>query len=562
MSRTSRLCLKELEPQLGKQVSLSGWVSFVRKAKEVTFVGLRDGENHPDLLQIVVPNNQVDGLKLEDVVSVSGVLEQRPKGFEIKPTTLVVENRCQHPLPLNIKLATNEVQTPQQRDNSLRYRYLDLRIRPHLQRNLHIRGTAALAMRNLLTETEGFLEVETPTLFKSTPEGAREFLVPVASESIPKFYALVQSPQQYKQMLMVGGIDRYFQFARCYRDEGGRADRQPEFTQLDMEMAFVNQCEHVQLAVEKVVCAGWIAAYNKYPQVVPLPPQLNQRFYEIPLERALQEYGSDKPNLSFGMKIESGKQITAMGLAVSLSKKEKSDLIRQVTTLAGVLVKDVDFTQTGHVVVNALELNKLGKARLVLHEWMLYKQIPISPGELPLHEPFWVTDFNLFECDENGMISSTHHPFTSPHPDDLSKLQQVLEDIRNGRDPDKIRLTKLRALHYDLVCDGVELGGGSIRIHNSKLQEQVLRDALGISQQDCRLQFSHLLDALALGAPPHGGFALGFDRFVSMLCGAGSLSDTLAFPKSSTGTDPLTGAPCVLTETQSNVLQRLALRGV
>lgn len=559
MSRTARLCLRELEPQLGKQVSLSGWVSFVRKAKEVTFVGLRDGENHPDLLQIVLPNEQVDGLKLEDVVSVSGVLERRPKGFEIKPTALVVENRCQHPLPLNVKL---EVQTPQQRDNSLRYRYLDLRIRPHLQRNLHIRGTAALAMRNLLAEGEGFLEVETPTLFKSTPEGAREFLVPVASESTPKFYALVQSPQQYKQMLMVGAVDRYFQFARCYRDEGGRADRQPEFTQLDMEMAFVSSCEHVQVAVEKVVCAGWAAAHAKYPQVVPKPPAPNQRFFEMPLERAMQAYGSDKPNLSFGMQIEEGKRVTAVGLALSLSKKERSDLIRQVTTLAGVLVADVEFTQTGDVVVRSSELGKLGKARLVLHEWMVRQQLSVPAGELPPHEPFWVTDFNLFERDESGGVSSTHHPFTSPHPTDLPKLNRVLDDIREGRDVDKARLTELRALHYDLVCDGVELGGGSIRIHNSQLQERVLRDALGISQQDCRSQFGHLLDALALGAPPHGGFALGFDRFVSMLCGAGSLSDTLAFPKSSTGTDPLTGAPCVLTDTQSDVLQRFALRAV
>jgi len=566
----------------GDKVTLSGWVSFVRKQKEVSFVGLRDAFG---TIQVVVPHTQSFQGRLEDVVTVEGVLAERAGGksgeFELRAEMVKVENHAKHPLPLGAGPATAaanaayaDQQTPQQRDASLKYRYLDLRVRPYLQRNLRIRGAAALAMRNFMTNEAGFLEVETPTLFKSTPEGAREFLVPVSStekDAKPKFYALVQSPQQYKQMLMVAGIDRYFQFARCYRDEGGRADRQPEFTQLDLEMSFVRESREVERVIEGVVKAGWKAAFQLFPSEVPTPPDELKEFPRMRLEDAMRDYGSDKPNLSYGMKIhyeDSVATVTAPGLWAAMSRKEKDDLKKFL--FQEKLVDDARGSGEDYVVTAKDASHKrLGRARLILAQWMKKKGVPLPPGIMKEHEPIWITDFGMFEPNEEveKSVSCVHHPFTAPHPDDLPKLAKTLQAIRDAPNPEeKWRqqqnlFTGLRAQHYDLVCDGMELGGGSIRIHSAELQQRVFQDALGISEEDCQAKFGHLLEALSLGAPPHGGFALGFDRFMTLMCGSQSISDTLAFPKSSMGTDPMTGAPCPLTDAEVGaVLGRFALK--
>jgi aspartyl-tRNA synthetase len=627
--RSTTLLMKELvnKFKIGDSVVLSGWVSFTRRQKDVTFIGLKDSFG---MIQLVVPSASVatasssklefDQVKLHDVITVRGVLNRKlgpgnnhsssssgvnelVEEYECLVDHLQVENHARHPLPLapstsGLTQASNSMeQTPQQRDASLKHRYLDLRLRPGLARNLKIRNTTAFAMRDYMINQCGFLEVETPTLFKSTPEGAREFLVPVSASkrhnelqhSIkadgeeatassnstltiaekPRFYALVQSPQQYKQLLMVGGLDRYFQFARCYRDEGGRADRQPEFTQLDMEMSFVKQCGEVEGVIEGVVCAGWNAAFKSFQETVPPPPSMD--FPRMSLSEAMRNYGSDKPNLTFGMKIESSDDdhnpsIRAPHLWSALSRKEKDELRKY---LYQEQLVDTIRNEGDDYVVFSKEVKKLGRARLILAQAMKRKSIPLPPGLLKEHSPIWINDFGLFEADDEtpNRLASVHHPFTAPHPDDIPKLSQILQEIKDSPSENGKMIARqklifgLRGLHYDLVCDGVELGGGSIRVHSASLQRRIFRDALGLSEHDVEAKFGHLLEALELGAPPHGGFALGFDRFMSMLCKTTSLSDTLAFPKSSTGTDPMTGAPCTLTtEEEVSVLARYNLR--
>ena len=564
----------------------------VRAGKRVAFVEVADAFGSVQVVCDVDAVKEVGRVREQDVVRVEGVVRpRRVKAgaaaassatkplVEIECRSLTVENAAQHPLPLDVSVLDAASKTPQQVELGMKHRYLSLR-RADAQRNLRIRGAVALAMRSHLALKQGFLEVETPTLFKSTPEGAREFLVParVRPNESPRFYALAQSPQQFKQMLMVGGVDRYFQIARCYRDEAGRADRQPEFTQLDVEMSFVDSPEHVQRVVEGVVAAAWRAAveHMRNERGEDVDPDLERGLAhvergELPrmdFERAMREYGSDKPDASFGMKLvvveESGQ---GSFFAPGVKASELRSVVPVALEVHDAVVEGGSKGTAGGVRVSGraasvAELEVLGTARLKCAEFLRSKGVPLPPGEFPRRHPFWVVKFPMFEVEDDApgalKLKAAHHPFTAPlDAGEEAKLRAALGS-ENGID--RAALLGLKAASFDLVCDGTELGGGSIRIHDEKLQRLVLERVVGMSPEACEETFHHLFDALRVGAPRHGGFAIGFDRFVAMLCGAKSIASVLAFPKStSDATDPMTGAPSPVA---SGVLRELGLAPV
>lgn len=440
---------------VGEDVTLCGWSCKPRVFGKgrVAFVPLLDASGSTQLVCDTGKWGSVlDSLRTESVVRATGRVEprptkdvnaQQPSGeVEVHLSSLEVLNTADPELPFR----PSEVKAASVGEElALRERPLELR-RPALQTTLRLRSQVAMAMREFLIHKHNFVEVETPTLFKKTSEGAQEFLVPTRSPG--KFYSLVQSPQQFKQLLMVGGLDRYFQFARCYRDEDLRADRQPEFTQVDMELSFVDGAG-VMALVEELLST--VLAQCTPHLRLPAPP-----FPRITHSEAVEQYGTDKPD----------------------TRADKSD---------------------------GEQLNFL-----------------------------WVCDFPLFTVDrESGKVGSEHHPFTAPLVED--------EDIVSSCDSS--RLERVRGQHYDLVVNGVELGGGSVRIHSAQLQELVLRDILKVPLDE----FEHLLKGLRSGCPPHAGIALGFDRLMAVLCRAKSLREVLAFPKSFLGKDLLTGAPSSVT---------------
>lgn len=425
---------------------------------------------------------------------------------------------------------------------------------------LRERARLRTQLRNAL-ENQGFMEVETPLLFKSTPEGAREFLVPTRRKD--QFFALPQSPQQYKQILMAGGIHRYYQFAKCFRDEDSRADRQLEFTQLDLEMAFVDM-EDVMSSITKTVLS--VDAGK------PFDVQ-DGHIRRMKYQDAMSKYGSDKPDLRFALEIQNIdiEQVTAMPQTVdfiefvlpdrTISSNAFRELqqslkihsvyaVRRTDSLSNLpaIFQDVAARLPAFSGPSIMLLSKrskplsggstaMGQGRLLLQAFLeRHNLVSARP-----HQPFqlcWITDFPLFsptaenEPGQGGTLglSSTHHPFTAPHPEDVHLLGGSVEDLK-----------KVRGLHYDLVMNGVEIGGGSIRIHDSKQQKTIFQ-VLGMSE-DRISQFSHLLKVLESGCPPHGGFAMGFDRFVAMMCAKQSIRDVIAFPKTSSGVDPLIGSP-------------------
>jgi aspartyl-tRNA synthetase len=455
--------------------------------------------------------------------------------------------------------------------------------------SLRVRGQVKTCLRQHL-ESQGFLEVETPLLFKSTPEGAREFLVPTRRKG--EFFALPQSPQQYKQMLMAGGIHRYYQFARCFRDEDSRADRQLEFTQLDMEVSFAGAEEVMQAVSEMVLSVA--EAWGKRDLFDTRPGESIQR---MTYTDAMTRYGSDKPDLTFGLQVWSeridddwhgdGKPALLEVIAVPVPANGTTLSRRAFDALRETLAREtpgVFVIKTSGDVLHLpealeacreqLELHlatlpatsfilattrpaqvtggstRIGTARLLLQTFLEQNNYtddprwsPSSDRPRPPLKLLWVTDFPLFSpltTDEVGQagtrgLCSTHHPFTAPHPDDADVLKA-------GADIDT--LLKIRGLHYDLVLQGCEIGGGSVRIHDPQLQNSVL-DQLGVPSVK-RQGFAHLLKALGSGCPPHAGFALGFDRFLSILLGKASIRDVIAFPKTSGGLDPLVNAPSVV----------------
>ncbi|MDW8294136.1 MAG: aspartate--tRNA ligase [Aquificaceae bacterium] len=580
MFKRTRYCGHISEKDLGKEVVLNGWVHRVRNHGGVIFIDLRDREG---LIQCVVEEKEnprvfelADTLRSEYVVAVRGTVRRRPPGTEnpklktgdyelvIKELSLLNTSET---LPFPI-----EEETHLSEETKLRYRYLDLR-RESMKENLLFRHKAYQTVRKVFLE-HGFVEVETPFLTKSTPEGARDFLVP--SRLHPgKFYALPQSPQLFKQILMVAGFDRYFQIVKCLRDEDLRADRQPEFTQVDFEMSFVDE-EDVMSFSEELIA-------TLFKELMGM--ELKRPFDRMSYREALERYGSDKPDRRFGLELieltdlfkntefmvfrralEIGGVIKAINFKGSdLSRKEIDELTQFVQGLgakglAWIKVEDGRLTspivkffseeekkrlleltqaQTGDVIFFSADRRDavyriLGNLRLYIGK--RYNLIDNSGFDV-----FWVVDFPLMEWEEEEKrFVSLHHPFTSPREEDIPLLRRAVEE---GALEEKKRLVhSVRARAYDLVINGYEVGGGSIRIHKRELQELVFK-LLEIPQVEAEERFGFLLNALRYGAPPHGGLAFGFDRLIAIMRGLDSIRDVIAFPKTQKGICPLTGAP-------------------
>ena len=564
----------------GEVVTVSGWVKRIRDHGGLVFFEVWDRSG---LVQVVADPTTVDyepikQVRLEYVVKVEGEVKRRPSGtenlqhrtgdVEIRISRLTVLNACK-PLPFLV-----EDDAEVQENVRLLYRYLDLR-RPRMIENLRVRHSAMQATRKFLSDN-GFMEVETPILTKSTPEGARDFLVP-SRLTRGHFYALPQSPQLFKQLLMVAGFDRYFQIARCFRDEDLRADRQPEFTQIDIEASFLTLEEFLEVnerLVEKIFGELGIA--------------LERPFRRISYKDAIETYGTDKPDVRFGMHLKdlsavfSGSSLDVFRKAMEsggvikglkpeglkeFSPKEQSVLEemarsvglggltivrREGSALKGRLTRHFSEAETSGTIETLglgdgewgiLAVGPNAKLCTGLSQVRLYFRDKLALVPAGSHAFLWVVDFPLLEYDEaEGRFVSMHHPFTAPMDEDIHKLEQ---------DP----LT-VRAKAYDMVLDGNEIGGGSMRIYNAAVQERVF-SLLAISKEEARQKFGFLLDALAYGAPPHGGIAYGLDRIVTLVVGASSIREVIAFPKTQKGTCLMTQAPSPVSEDQ---LQELGIQ--
>jgi aspartyl-tRNA synthetase len=555
----------------GRAVTLCGWVARRREHGEhLAFIDLRD---HTGIVQCVV-DGTVD-VRSEYVLRVVGTVAPRPQGtvnpnlatgeVEVRDCTVELLAAAESP-PFPIDDRADDVDE----GIRLRYRYLDVR-RARLQRNLRVRATVNSAIRRAM-ERQGFVEVETPMLMPSTPEGAREFLVPSRKEH-GAFYALPQSPQLFKQLLMVGGLDRYYQIARCLRDEDLRADRQYEFMQLDAEMSFVDQDDVLAVIGDAVLDAAE-AVLGERPQPIP----------RITWHDAMNRFGVDKPDLRFGMELveltpiftETAfkafagvpciKGVNVRGRAEEFGRNKLDALTDRAKKLgarglvwmrvgaAGALespvAKFLDDTEQA-ALRDALDAREGDLLLVVADEWMraceVLGQLRNDLGRPPVHEgPYryvWVVDFPLFVgLTDDGAPKPAHHPFTRPHPDDVAKLES---------DP-----LAVRSRAYDLVLNGWELGSGSIRIHEPDLQQRVF-DLLGISADQAMKRFGFFLTPFRYGAPPHGGFAFGIDRLVAILAGEENIREVIAFPKTQSGTDPMTGSP---TSVDPRQLAELGLR--
>lgn len=561
----------------GKQVTLSGWVQRVRDLGGMTFLDLRDRYG---ITQIVVNSDtqpelseQVRQLGREYVVQVSGTVTERasknskiPTGdIEIALDKLVVLNESALP-PFTI-----EDDTDGGDELRMKYRYLDLRRGP-LKRNLELRHRMSIEIRNYLNE-RGFLDVETPVLIKSTPEGARDFVVP--SRVHPgQFYALPQSPQMFKQLLMVAGYDRYFQIVKCFRDEDLRADRQPEFTQVDCEMAFVERDDVLDT----------FEGLTKHIFKVIRGIEYNEPFPRLSYADAMSQYGSDKPDIRFGMKI---KEITEVAKGKGFKVFDEAEYVGgfcaegQAEMSRKELDNLTDFVkrpQIGGKGLIYVKYNADGTVKSSVDKFFDEAQLKgwaeslqARPGDLLLimagdkkqtlgalgdlrlemagrlglrnkdvFAPLWVVDFPLLEWDEESQrFFAMHHPFTSPVKEDIELL---------NTNPGKVR-----ANAYDLVINGVELGGGSIRIHDKALQQRMF-EVLGFTDEQAQDQFGFLMNAFRFGAPPHGGIAFGFDRWTSLMAGLDSIRDVIAFPKNNAARDMMIDSPSPIDDKQLNEL--------
>ncbi|MBT2814064.1 aspartate--tRNA ligase [Staphylococcus coagulans] len=585
MNKRTTYCGLVTEAYLGQEITLKGWVHNRRDLGGLIFVDVRDREGY---VQVVFnPDFSEEALKVaerirsEYVVEITGTVTKRnpetvnPKiktgQIEVQAKSIEIINQSETP-PFSI----NEDNINVDENIRLKYRYLDLR-REKLAQTFKMRHQITKSIRTFLDD-QGFYDVETPVLTKSTPEGARDYLVPSRVHE-GEFYALPQSPQLFKQLLMISGFDKYYQIVKCFRDEDLRADRQPEFTQIDIEMSFVEQEDVIQLGeamAKKVV--------SDVKQVT-----LTDAFPRMTYAEAMERYGTDKPDTRFGMElidvselgevmdfkvfkgaVESGGQVKAIivengakdytrkdidgltefvniygakglawvkvvedGLSGPIARFFEAEHVEKLQSLSN--AKDGDLVlfvaDTKDVVAQSLGAlrNKLGKERGL-----------IDPEKLNF---LWVTDWPLLEYDEEARrYVAAHHPFTSPKVEDIELLESAPE--------------KAQAQAYDLVLNGYELGGGSIRIHNGELQQKMFK-ALGFSDEAAQEQFGFLLDAFKYGAPPHGGIALGLDRFVMLLTGRTNLRDTIAFPKTASATDLLTDAPSPVSNRQ---LDDLSLR--
>jgi aspartyl-tRNA synthetase len=568
----------------GTQVQLAGWVHRRRDHGNLIFIDVRDRWGITQVVFNPATGQQAHqtaaSLRSEFVVQVAGEVRRRPEGLEnpslptgeieVAAKELVILNEAQTPV-----FYINE-QSEVDETLRLRYRYLDLR-RPRMQRNIILRHEVVRFIRNWLSDRD-FLEIETPILIKSTPEGARDYVVPSRLHR-HKFYALPQSPQQLKQLLMVAGFERYFQIARCFRDEDQRADRQPEFTQLDLEMSFVETDDVMQVS-EDLLTALVLTVGTKRMFATPFP--------RFTYQEAMDRYGSDKPDIRFGLELvdltdlaeQSGFRLlsgtvasggVAKGIRVpgggAYSRREIDDLseVAQALGAKGLIwiaygEQDVRssakrFLSDAEFDAIAARMNaKPGDLVLIVADaWqtactvlgglraLLGKRLALGDDDTLAF--VWITDFPLLEWDaEEERYTATHHPFTSARDEDLPLLET---------DPGSVR-----AKAYDIACNGYEIGGGSVRIHRRDSQDRMFR-AIGLTEEEARAQFGHLLDAFDYGAPPHGGIAWGIARLVMLLAGEPNIREVMAFPKSQSATDLMTDAPSPISERQ---LEELHIR--
>ena len=571
-SMRTHMCGEIGTSDVSQTVTVCGWVAKRREhGDKLAFVDLRD---HSGIVQCVI-DNAVD-VRSEYVVKITGVVRPRPEGTvnanlstgAVEIGECIVEVlRSAEPPPFPVDARADDVDE----NVRLQYRYIDIR-RERMQKNLRTRAKVNSAIRTAM-ENQGFVEVETPMLVPSTPEGAREFLVPSRKEP-GSFYALPQSPQLFKQLLMVAGIDRYYQIARCLRDEDLRADRQYEFMQLDAEMSFVNQ-DDVLAAISEAV----IAAAESVTGVKPDPIQ------RITWREAMERFGVDKPDLRFGMELteltaifsstefkaftgaESIKGIRVEGKAEEFGRNKLDALTDRAKkmgakglvwlkvaadgTLESPVVKFLSADEQAKL-ISTLQATPGDLLLIVADQWSMTCEVlgtlRNDLGRPPVHQgPYryvWVTEFPLFVGvdKETGQPKPGHHPFCQPHPEDLDKFET---------DP-----MSVRSLAYDLVLNGWELGSGSIRIHEPEMQRRVFT-ALGISEDEANRKFGFFLKPFTYGAPPHGGFAFGIDRLVAILAGEENIREVIAFPKTQSGQDPMTNAP---TRAENKQLDELGIR--
>ena len=580
--KRSHHCNQLRKDNAGSSATLIGWIDSLRDHGGVFFLDLRDREGKTQV--VLDPENQTlselfPKLKPESVIEVSGEVRNRDEGtqnanlntgdIELFATNIIVHNQSKTP-PFPLDDSADKVGE----DLRLTYRYLDLRRESNLNA-LKLRHQASLAIRKYFDD-QNFLEIETPMLFKSTPEGAREFLVPSRLNE-GKFYALPQSPQQYKQMLMVAGIERYYQLARCFRDEDLRADRQPEFTQIDLEMSFIDR-EDMYALIEGLLKTVWKETLGE---------EITTPFLRMPFNEAMNRFGSDKPDMRFGLEIqdfsedfrssdfkvfagavesggavkafnakgladitqgelkhleETAKSLGAKGLAFIKSEggEWKSPILKFLSDAEQDTLKNKLEVGDGDIVFFAAgawesSCNILGRIRLEAAT-LLEKR-----GQ-QLRDPkdwkfLWVIDFPLMHFEEEeGRYVASHHPFTAPVEEDLPLIDS---------EPKKVR-----GQHYDIVLNGVELGGGSIRIHQPDVQKKIFEEVLQIPSDVVKSRFGYMLESFEYGAPPHGGIALGLDRLVTILAGKESIRDVIAFPKTQKGQDLMTDSPGTATERQ------------
>lgn len=549
---------------LGKKVTLYGWVSIKRKLGGLTFIDLRD---RTGIIQLVFKEDnkylkEAENLKKESVVKVEGIIKEREsKNKDLATGDIEVDVTSLEVLSSSLDLPFEIVDNPSSNEETrLKYRYLDLRRKP-LRENLMLRHKIYMIIRNYLTK-EGFIEVETPILSKATPEGARDYLVPSRIYN-GSFYALPQSPQIYKQLLMIGGIEKYYQIAKCFRDEDLRSDRQPEFTQLDLEMSFIeeNDIFHVVENVMKEI-------FKEVKNITDLA------FPRMTWKEAIESYGSDKPDLRFAMKINDLSSIFG-----DSNFKIFKDVLKEHGIINGLVVKGgsnklgageikklekiaKDFKAHGLIELRIANLDFTGGIAKFLKEAekeRLFKELKLEENdtllivagkekvvkyslgavrkalgeELDLKEKdyqfVWITEFPMYEYDEEtDTYSPAHHPFTSPLQEDIDKMLT-----------DKLHC---RSRAYDLVLNGFELLSGSIRIHNKELQQKVF-DAIGLSEEEQQAKFGFFLEAFKYGAPPHGGIGLGLDRLIMILAGTDNIKDVIAFPKTASAYDLMSDSP-------------------
>jgi len=566
----------------GQTVTLVGWVASQRDHGELIFIDLRDRWGttqivfHPEQNQTLT--EKAKKLRMETVIGIQGEVVLRPKeminkelntgAIEVAVKDLIVFNESR-PVPFPIKDPCDALD-----ETRFKFRYLDLR-RPRMQKNLLLRHRMAQEVRKYFDE-EGFVEIETPFLMKSTPEGARDYLVPSRIHK-GKFYALPQSPQTYKQLLMVSGFDRYFQIVRCFRDEDLRADRQPEFTQIDVEMSFIDE-EDIIETVEKLM----VRLFQKI-----LGKEIKKPFPRISYDEAMKKYGTDRPDIRYGMEI-----IDITEIAAKTDFKVFSDTVKQGGKVRGILLKKggqlsrkkvdqltatiQDFGAKGLVTIQIgdeivspvkkfLKPEQLGN---IISQFNAEKEDVIfivaaeetvccdALGNLrqllareygliqkDRFQPLWIVDFPLLEwSDEENRYLARHHPFTSPKAEDLEKIESAPGQVR--------------ARAYDLVLNGSEIAGGSIRIHQRPVQERVFK-SLGIDPEVAKKKFGYLMDALEYGAPPHGGIAFGYDRLVMIFSGEESIREVIAFPKTTSALSLMDGSPSEIDPAQ---LKELGLK--